>query len=91
MIPLSIKRATVLFPGAQRLEEFLEVVNANFHYWRDKEVLEEEARAAKLRATLTGQIQELRVRVRKSEEDAGLEFLTLVFAVEEYVSLLRVE
>jgi hypothetical protein len=82
MIPLSLNRAHALFASPLPLEEFLKTVHENFHYWRDAELVEETARASFLKTTVTGEAQTFIVRIRKADEDAGLEFLSLRFGVE---------
>jgi hypothetical protein len=82
MIPLSLNRAHTLFASPLDLDEFVRTVHANFHYWRDVEHLEEIARAAFLKARVTGELQTFTVRIRKADEDTGLEFLSLMFGVE---------
>lgn len=79
MIPLSFQRAWSLFGSSLTYSEFVDVVDKNPHHWRDAEVVRETAFAAEIKAKITGEAQSFIVRIRKADEDAGLEFVSLVF------------
>ena len=82
MIPLPLQRARALFAEPLPLETFDEVVDRNPHYWRDAEAVRDAALAAHRKWVLTAEVQTFVVRVRRADDDAGLEFLSLVFEVE---------
>lgn len=78
MIPLSIKRAQVLFAMPLSLSEFETVLLRNPHHWRDVEVILEDAQAALSNAREHRTQTSFVVRVRNGNH-SGAEFASLVF------------
>jgi hypothetical protein len=92
MIPLSLQRASLLFSEPLSSNEFVKVIEANFHYWRDIDAVKDAFQAATLRASLTGEPQTFCTRVKRADHDPGLEFLTLTWeTVSSQVTLKSLE
>ena len=73
------------------LQTFDGILDKNPHYWRDVETVQETAAAAQRKWHITAEPQVFGVRVRKADDDPGLEFVTLIFEVQSTVVLVRVE